>query len=295
MLDWQVAVGDSVTVNQVIVEIETAKAAVELPVSVRRPGARAARRTRRDGRGGDARSSRWTPIRMRDPRPPGRRRTPRRRRPRHSRLHRRSRPHVPRVPTIPATTARRPAPRSARSPPTGGSRRSSDTSPPPAPRPAAHAARRRRGRVPATAAAPPRSAVAPTSRPPSPPAGRTRRGSPASAPLATPPVRKLAKELGIDLATVTASRADGVISRGDVEARRRAEPTSAPTCRPRTTRPPGSSESRSRACAKLTAAAMVASAFTAPHVTEFLTVDVTPMMELRDRLKSPTGVRGRRS
>ena len=36
---------------------------------------------------------------------------------------------------------------------------------------------------------------------------------------------------------------------------------------------------------KATAAAMVASAFTAPHVTEFLTVDVTPMMELRDRLR----------
>ena len=30
---------------------------------------------------------------------------------------------------------------------------------------------------------------------------------------------------------------------------------------------------------------MVASAFTAPHVTEFLTIDVTPMMELRDRLR----------
>ncbi len=36
---------------------------------------------------------------------------------------------------------------------------------------------------------------------------------------------------------------------------------------------------------KATAAAMVASAFTAPHVTEFLTIDVTPMMELRDRLR----------
>ena len=36
---------------------------------------------------------------------------------------------------------------------------------------------------------------------------------------------------------------------------------------------------------KMTAAAMVASAFTAPHVTEFLTVDVTPMMDLRDRLR----------
>jgi 2-oxoisovalerate dehydrogenase E2 component (dihydrolipoyl transacylase) len=36
---------------------------------------------------------------------------------------------------------------------------------------------------------------------------------------------------------------------------------------------------------KATAAAMVSSAFTAPHVTEFLTVDVTPMMEFRARLK----------
>jgi pyruvate dehydrogenase E2 component (dihydrolipoamide acetyltransferase) len=35
---------------------------------------------------------------------------------------------------------------------------------------------------------------------------------------------------------------------------------------------------------KHTAAAMVASAFTAPHVTEFVTCDVTAMMELRDRV-----------
>jgi pyruvate dehydrogenase E2 component (dihydrolipoamide acetyltransferase) len=37
---------------------------------------------------------------------------------------------------------------------------------------------------------------------------------------------------------------------------------------------------------KATAQAMVESAFTAPHVTEFLTVDVTPMMELRAKLKA---------
>jgi len=35
----------------------------------------------------------------------------------------------------------------------------------------------------------------------------------------------------------------------------------------------------------MTAEAMVRSAFTAPHVTEFLTVDVTAMLELRDRLR----------
>ena len=35
---------------------------------------------------------------------------------------------------------------------------------------------------------------------------------------------------------------------------------------------------------KHTAAAMVASAFTAPHVTEWVTIDVTPTMELRRRV-----------
>ena len=43
---------------------------------------------------------------------------------------------------------------------------------------------------------------------------------------------------------------------------------------------------------KFTAAAMVASAFTAPHVTEFLTVDVTPTMELLARLKASRAFAG---
>jgi pyruvate dehydrogenase E2 component (dihydrolipoamide acetyltransferase) len=41
-----------------------------------------------------------------------------------------------------------------------------------------------------------------------------------------------------------------------------------------------------RGVRKATAAAMVASAFTAPHVTEFLAVDVTETMALRDRLRA---------
>jgi len=39
-------VGDTVTVNQILVEIETAKAAVELPLAVRRHGGGAAGRSR---------------------------------------------------------------------------------------------------------------------------------------------------------------------------------------------------------------------------------------------------------
>ena len=40
------------------------------------------------------------------------------------------------------------------------------------------------------------------------------------------------------------------------------------------------------------AAAMVASAFTAPHATEFLTVDVTPTMDLLSKLKASKGFSG---
>ncbi|GAB3913060.1 dihydrolipoamide acetyltransferase family protein [Kibdelosporangium lantanae] len=98
-------------------------------------------------------------------------------------------------------------------------------------------------------------------------------------PLAKPPVRKLAKDLGVDLRSLAVE--GQVITRDDVE--RAAAPTSAPapvvTSGERETRVPV------RGVRKATAKAMVDSAFTAPHVTEFLTVDVTPMMELRERLK----------
>jgi pyruvate dehydrogenase E2 component (dihydrolipoamide acetyltransferase) len=112
-------------------------------------------------------------------------------------------------------------------------------------------------------------------------------------PLASPPVRKLARELGIDLRALTGSGPNGAITREDL---RTAEASAA--------RPPAGSQHPPpptapaigdgtgirrvpiRGVRKATAAAMVASAFTAPHVTEFLTVDVTPMMELRDRLRA---------
>jgi pyruvate dehydrogenase E2 component (dihydrolipoamide acetyltransferase) len=115
------------------------------------------------------------------------------------------------------------------------------------------------------------------------------------APLATPPVRKLAKDLGIDLRDVTPSRADGVISRADVQEVAAAAQTGiasypgAPAGGAATAvaYDPASRERREpiKGVRKMMAQAMVESAFTAPHVTEFLSVDVTPMMELRDRLR----------
>jgi pyruvate dehydrogenase E2 component (dihydrolipoamide acetyltransferase) len=113
------------------------------------------------------------------------------------------------------------------------------------------------------------------------------------APLATPPVRKLAKDLGIDLHDVAPSRADGVISRGDVEAVAAAAQPAAASYPGAPTGgtvayDPASREWREpiKGVRKMMAQAMVDSAFTAPHVTEFLSVDVTPMMKLRERLRA---------
>ena len=43
IVTWKVKVGDVIKVNDIVVEIETAKSLVELPVAVRRDGAGAAR------------------------------------------------------------------------------------------------------------------------------------------------------------------------------------------------------------------------------------------------------------
>jgi 2-oxoisovalerate dehydrogenase E2 component (dihydrolipoyl transacylase) len=110
-------------------------------------------------------------------------------------------------------------------------------------------------------------------------------------PLAKPPVRKLAKDLGIDLRTLTGSGRDGVITRDDVERAVTPAPATAPAV---STVDSGARERRVpvKGVRKMTAQAMVGSAFSAPHVTEFLTVDVTPMMQLRARLKEHPAFRG---
>jgi len=103
-------------------------------------------------------------------------------------------------------------------------------------------------------------------------------------PLAKPPVRKYAKDLGVDLATVNGTGNGGVITRADVDAAVSGSAEPALTIVGATST--GEREQRIpiKGVRKHTAAAMVASAFTAPHVTEFLTVDVSRMMKLRQRL-----------
>ncbi|MEV3989767.1 dihydrolipoamide acetyltransferase family protein [Streptomyces sp. NPDC049837] len=132
-------------------------------------------------------------------------------------------------------------------------------------------------------------------------------------PLAKPPVRKLAKDLGVDLATVTPTGPDGIITREDVHAAVSlaaasvaapaavpVQPKPAEAPRPQAPAPEpvaaGARETRIpiKGVRKATAQAMIGSAFTAPHVTEFVTVDVTRTMKLVEELKSDKDMAGLR-
>ncbi|ALV40336.1 branched-chain alpha-keto acid dehydrogenase subunit E2 [Pseudarthrobacter sulfonivorans] len=125
----------------------------------------------------------------------------------------------------------------------------------------------------------------------------------AERPRSTPPVRKLAKDLGVELAAVAGTGAGGLITREDVQNFVGGGELSAPvrhlsavsdSVSPAGLAPQGGREVRTpiKGVRKFTAAAMVASAFTAPHATEFLTVDVTPTMDLLAKLKTSRAFSG---
>ena len=113
-------------------------------------------------------------------------------------------------------------------------------------------------------------------------------------PRAAPPVRLLARRLGVDLAHVPST---GVVTRRDVEAfvengESGAAGSEAPV--EPTAQEPRSQERSAEgdrviahsAVRRVTAQAMVESAFTAPHVTEWVEVDVSRTVELVDRLRA---------
>jgi 2-oxoisovalerate dehydrogenase E2 component (dihydrolipoyl transacylase) len=117
--------------------------------------------------------------------------------------------------------------------------------------------------------------------------------APASTPsggavLAKPPVRKLAKDLGVDLGSIVGSGPGGVITRDDVTAASdhagRAEEIGAPPVEPRA--PREDVRIPIKGVRKSTADAMVRSAFSAPHVSVWLDCDVTATMQLVERLKT---------
>ncbi|MGW7107953.1 dihydrolipoamide acetyltransferase family protein [Streptomyces xanthophaeus] len=132
-------------------------------------------------------------------------------------------------------------------------------------------------------------------------------------PLAKPPVRKLAKDLGIDLASVVATGDGGVVTREDVHAAAAAAlapqtvaapaavTVAAPVAASAPVQAPVAAATAERetrvpvkGVRKVTAQAMVGSAFTAPHVTEFITFDVTRTMKLVQELKADPDLAGLR-
>ena len=129
--------------------------------------------------------------------------------------------------------------------------------------------------------------------------GKTQSGAQAAErPRSTPPVRKLARDLGVDLDTVAGSGERGLITRDDVlNVAGEGLPAAARGLAGlpgQDVEAQGVRETRTpiKGVRKFTAAAMVASAFTAPHVTEFLTIDVTPTMELLARLQASRAFAG---
>jgi 2-oxoisovalerate dehydrogenase E2 component (dihydrolipoyl transacylase) len=122
---------------------------------------------------------------------------------------------------------------------------------------------------------------------------------------AKPPVRKLARDLGVDLATVTGTGPSDTVSRQDVLAAAvevvpvttvPAESPAADRVPPESTNQfveapsgtgrPGEERIPVRGIRRATAAAMVASVGAAPHVTVFLTVDMTRTLKEMRRLRA---------
>ena len=202
---WHVAVGDTVEVNQTIVEIETAKSLVELPSPC--AGRRHAILLVEPGQTVDV----GTPIIEVDTDPHGRgsrspsARARRRRRRDRARAPRRREPARGRSSPAGPTRSRRPAPARRGAAPAAAAG---------APAPVATAVLVGYGVAEAAAAAARRA-----------PDGRRRRTAPRSATatrhaLAKPPVRKLARELGVDLDSVTPTGPGGIVTREDVLAPR---------------------------------------------------------------------------
>jgi 2-oxoisovalerate dehydrogenase E2 component (dihydrolipoyl transacylase) len=252
IVSWHVKPGDQVEVNQIIVEIETAKAVVELPSPW---DGTVTRLLADEGQTVDV----GVPIIAID------------------------------VAASPDFSERSPLPAPATEPAPSGE-------PPDQPQPDkpqrqavlvgygvkdSSTTRRARKTAPAIAAAAgrPETAEVPTG-PQSPvPAVSAARA------LAKPPVRRLAKDLGVSLAELAGSGPGGSVTRDDVQ--RAAGDT---TARSVVVVQNGAGTGREerigvRGVRKHMAAAMVASAFTAPHVTEFLQVDVTETMAALRRVR----------
>ena len=104
---------------------------------------------------------------------------------------------------------------------------------------------------------------------------------------ASPPVRKLARELGVELSAVDGTGPDGRVTREDVESAARQPTPGAATL----AGPAGEERVAARGPRRLMAEKMSRSWREIPHVTTFLTVDATHVLAFRDDLEAQTGTR----
>ncbi|MGW5420602.1 dihydrolipoamide acetyltransferase family protein [Streptomyces sp. NPDC003943] len=272
ILKWYVQPGETVTDGQVVIEVETAKAAVELPIPF-------------DGTVHELRFPEGTTVAVGEVIIT-------------VNVGGGAEPEAPAAPAVAAAPAQAPVPEPAAEEPAAEGRQpvlvgygvsASST--------------KRRARKTATAA-PVAAAVVPEQLNGHGPAVADR-------PLAKPPVRKLAKDLGVDLATVTPTGPDGIVTREDVHRAAAPAPAAPVTEAPAPVAPAAPAPVQAPApvavatdgretripikgVRKATAAAMVGSAFTAPHVTEFITFDITRTMKLVEELKSDKDMAGLR-
>ena len=109
--------------------------------------------------------------------------------------------------------------------------------------------------------------------------------------LAKPPIRKLAKDMNVDIAKVKATGVSGEVTREDVLA---AVQVASVFKNQTTPEPKTEREERIpvKGVRKAIATAMVQSAFTAPHVSIFVDVDATRTMEYVKRLKASADFAG---
>ncbi|MBL1066039.1 dihydrolipoamide acetyltransferase family protein [Streptomyces sp. 7-21] len=279
ILKWLVQVGDTVTDGQMVVEVETAKAAVELPI----PYDGTVRELRfEEGATVDV----GTPIIAIDTGPgdgpadgesggtaedgaaqggaaeDGERREP----------------------VLVGYGVANGTPHRRRRKPAAGEAAAGEAAPAPA----------------APAPAPAAPAPAPAAPVPAPAARGRRVPESGGRPLAKPPVRKLAKDLGIDLSAVVPTGPGGIITREDVRGAAEAQAAPAPAPAPAEAPAPAPGKATAagerrvpiRGVRKATAQAVTSSAFTAPHVTEFVTVDVTRTVRLVERLRKDPDLAG---
>jgi len=109
--------------------------------------------------------------------------------------------------------------------------------------------------------------------------------------LAKPPIRKLAKDMNVDISKVKPTGLSGEVTREDVMAAVQV----ASVFRNQTTPEPKSEREERipvKGVRKAIASAMVQSAFTAPHVSIFVDVDATRTMEYVKRLKASADFAG---